>query len=180
MCIGYSEKEGTNMRWNLPLGVLYLFLFLGANDPTAMILEKITALEESFRQISLRLVELEKRVETLEKARPAEAKRPAKALPPARREFIDIGQGFYALNLSFKGDVNNTIFTGEIENTSTKDYQFMLFNIEVYDEKGNTLGSSSGYVMDIPMGARKPFEVVIYGANAREVARYAVKYVKGS
>jgi hypothetical protein len=182
MCL--AAKDKSQIRWNLPLGILYLFLFLsflGANDPQEKILEKIMALEDAFRNLSLKIDDLEKRVSQLEKGLPKKAEKAEKPREmPYAQDVLDMGQGFFALEVGFRGSLNDTIFTGEIENSSTKNYQFMVFNLEVYNEKGEVIGATSSYVMDIPMGSRKPFEVTIYGVNVKDVARYSIKYAKGS
>jgi hypothetical protein len=168
-------------KWNLPLAFLYLFLFLGASDPQAVIMEKLTALEETLHEMALKLEGLEKRVTALEKGA-GQAPKTTKALttPSKRPGFVDIGQGLTIVNLIYKPVLNDTVFTGELENGSSKDLQFVLFNVEVLDSKGKVLGTNAAYVMDVPMGARQPFEVTIYGVNAKDINRYIIKYVKGS
>lgn len=169
-------------RWNVPLAFLYLFLFLGANDPQAIILEKLTALEETLHEMALKLEGLEKRLTALEKGTaqtPKSTKVPSSA-SPKKPGFVDIGQGLSIVNLTYKPVLNDTVFTGELENGSSKDYQFVLFNVEVLDAKGRVLGANAAYVMDIPMGARQSFEVTIYGVGVKDINRYIIKYVKGS
>lgn len=168
-------------RWNIPLAFLYLFMFLGASDPQAVIMEKITALEESLHEALSKLESLEKRVTALEKGTPQAPKTTkAPSTAPKRPRSVDIGQGLTIVNLVYKPVLNDTIFTGELENSSARDYQFVLFNVEVLDAKGKVLGESPAYVMDIPIGARKSFEVTIYGVNAKDINRYIIKYIKGS
>ena len=178
MCL--AAKDKSQIRWNLPLGILYLFLFLGANDPQEKVLEKLMALEDAFRNLYLKIDDLEKRVSQLEKGLPKKAEKATPREIPSAQGAVDMGQGFFAVEVNFRGSLNDTIFTGEIENSSTKNYQFMVFNLEVYNEKGEVIGATSSYVMDIPMGSRKPFEVTIYGVNVKDVARYSIKYAKGS
>ncbi|MEE9584688.1 MAG: FxLYD domain-containing protein, partial [Candidatus Brocadiales bacterium] len=91
----------------------------------------------------------------------------------------DIGQGFYVINLDYKGIVENTIFTGELENSGARDYQFVLIEVEAYDEKGRVLGDNALNITGMPMGTTKPFKITIYGVNARDVAGYDVRFVKG-
>jgi hypothetical protein len=169
------------IRWNIPLAFLYLFLFLGANDPQAIIMEKLMALEETLREMARKLDGLEKRVTILEKGT-AQPPKAAKVPPAAPKKpgFVDIGQGLTIVNLVYKPVLNDTVFTGELENGSSKDYQFVLFNVEVMDAKGKVLGANASYVMDIPMGERRAFEVTIYGVNAKDINRYIIRYVKGS
>ena len=168
-------------RWNVPLAFLYLFLFLGANDPQVIILEKLTALEETLHEMALKLEGMERRLTALEKGTtqpPKTTKAPS--TPLKKPGFVDIGQGLTVVNLVYKPVLNDTVFTGELENGSSKDYQFVLFNVEVLDAKGRVLGANAAYVMDIPMGARQSFEVTIYGVSAKDINRYIIKYVKGS
>ncbi len=169
------------IRWNVPLAFLYLFLFLGANDPQAIIMEKLTALEETLHEMVLKLEGLEKRVAALEKG-VAQTQKTTRTPQATTKKpgFVDIGQGLMVVNLVYKPVLNDTVFTGELENGSSRDYQFVLFNVEVLDSKGRVLGANAAYVMDIPMGARKPFEVTIYGVNAKDVSRYIIRYEQGS
>src|SRR3989338_4155275 len=161
-------------RWNVPLAFLYLFLFLGANDPQVIIMEKLTALEETLHEMALKLEGLEKRLTALEKGTPQPPKTTKAPYAPLKKPgFVDIGQGLTVVNLVYKPVLNDTVFTGKLENGSSKDYQFVLFNVEV-------LGANAAYVMDIPMGARQSFEVTIYGVSAKDINRYIIKYVKGS
>ncbi|MFN3467244.1 MAG: FxLYD domain-containing protein [Candidatus Brocadiales bacterium] len=169
-------------RWNVPLAFLYLFLLLGANDPQAIVLEKLMALEETLHEMALKLDGLEKRVTALEKGTtqaPKATKTPSMA-PRRATGSVDIGQGLTIVNLTYKPVLGDTVFTGELENGSSRDYQFVLFNVEVLDTKGKVLGANAAYVMEIPMGARQPFEVTIYGVSAKDISRYIIKYVKGS
>lgn len=168
-------------RWNVPLAFLYLFLFLGANDPQVIIMEKLTALEETLHEMALKLEGLEKRLMALEKgtSQPPKATK-APYAPLKKPGFVDIGQGLTVVNLVYKPVLGDTVFTGELENGSSKDYQFVLFNVEVLDSKGKVLGANAVYVMDIPMGSRQSFEVTIYGVSAKDINRYIIKYVKGS
>ncbi|HHT9120409.1 MAG TPA: FxLYD domain-containing protein [Candidatus Hypogeohydataceae bacterium YC41] len=170
-------------RWNIPLAFLYLFLFLGASDPQAIIMEKLTALEETLHELAQRLERLEKRVTNLEKGTTAQSPKPSKAPSPTPKKMpttIDLGGGLSVVNLNFKPAFNDTVFTGELENGSSRDFQFVLFNVDVLDSSGKVLGTSPAYVMDIPMGSSRPFEVTIYGVNAKDIGRYVIKYVKGS
>lgn len=187
MCIGHKDTNNTSWKFSLPMVTLYLFLLLGslgANDPQARILEKMVALEETLRELMAELESLDKRVKALEEGMPIpseaqKAAEPQKDIIKDKKKVIDIGQGFYVLNLDYEGIVENTIFTGELENSSTKDYQFVLINVEAYDEKGNVLGKDVLNVTDMPAGSTKPFKVTIYGVNVRDVASYNVKFVKG-
>ncbi len=145
-------------------------------------MEKLMALEESFKEIATKLERLEKRITALEKGAVQESK-PTKAPSTTPRKAtgtVDLGQGLTIVNLTYKPSLDNTVFTGEIENGSAKDFQFIIFNVEVLDAKDKVLGANASYIMDIPMGERKPFEVTIYGVNAKNVSRYIIKYVKGS
>jgi hypothetical protein len=145
-------------------------------------MEKLVALEENLWQLSKKLEGLEKRVTTLEKGT-APAPKPSKAPPVTPRKppsFIELGEGLSVANLTFKPAFGDTVFKGEIQNGSSRDFQFVLFNVEVLDSKDKVIGSSSAYVMDLPVGASRPFEVTIYGVNANDISRYIIKYVKGS
>lgn len=187
MCIGHKDTNSTGWKFNMPIIALYLFLLLGslgANDSQARIMEKIIALEETLHELMAKIDSLDKRVTALEKGLPVSrevprAAEPKKGITKDKKRVIGIGQGFYVHSLDYKGIVENTVFTGELENSGSRDYQFVLINVEVYDEKGNVLGNNVLNITDMPAGSTKPFKITIYGVNVRDVASYNVKFVKG-
>ena len=155
MCIGNKDTNGTGWRFNLPLAALYIFLLLGslgslgADDAQTRIMEKVIALEQTLQELMDKIEGLDRRITALEKGAPAHRETP-RAAPPQEsaaekkaKKLMDIGQGFYVLNLEYEGVVENTVFTGELENSGTKDYQFVLLKVEVYDGKGKQIGRAS-------------------------------------
>ncbi len=190
MCIGHGDTDNTGWRFNLPMVALYLFLLLGllgslgANGSEARIMEKMIALEETLQELMAKIEDIDRRVTALERGLSArrEAPRvvkPRKGTTKKGKKLIDIGQGFYVTNLDYEGIVENTIFTGELENSGARDYQFVLIEVEAYDEKGRVLGDNVLNITGMPMGTTKPFKITIYGVNARDVAGYDVQFVKG-
>ncbi|MFQ5956326.1 MAG: FxLYD domain-containing protein [Candidatus Brocadiales bacterium] len=188
MCIGHKDTDSSGWKFSLPMVTLYLFLLLGslgANDSQARILEKMIALEETLQELMVKINGLDRRITALEKGMPPTrpekpmAAKPRKGIKKDKKKVIDIGQGFYVLNLDFEGIVENTIFTGELENSGSRDYQFALISVEAYDEKGNVLGKEVLNVTGMPAGSTKPFKVTIYGVNVKDVASYNIKFVKG-
>lgn len=191
MCIGHNDTNGTRWNFNLPMMVLCVFLLLGplgsldADDSQTKIMEKIIALEQTLQELMNRIEGLDKRITALEKGAPARREAPRTAVPqevPAEKKIqklIDIGQGFYVINLEYGGIVENTVFTGELENRGAGDYQFVLIKVEVYDEKGKLLGDNVLNITGMPAGTAKPFKITIYGVNVRDVASFEIKFVKG-
>lgn len=191
MCIGNKDTNGTGWRFNLPIPVLYIFLMLGslgslgADDAQTRIMEKVIALEQTLQELMDKIEGLDRRITALEKGAPAHRETPRVAPPQESaaekkaKKLIDIGQGFYVLNLGYEGIVENTIFTGELENSGTKDYQFVLLKVEVYDGKGKLLGDNVLNIDGMSVGTTKPFKITIYGVNVRDVANYEIKFVKG-
>lgn len=191
MCIGHKDTEGTWWSFNLPMTALYIFLLLGslgslgADDSQTRIMEKMIALEQTLQELMEKVEGLDRRVTTLEKGAPARHEAPRTAKPregtaeKKAKKLIDIGQGFYVINLEYEGIVENTVFTGELENSSARDYQFVLIKVEVYDEKGKLLGDNVLNITGVPMGTTKPFKITIYGVNVRDVASYEIEFVKG-
>ena len=192
MCTGHGGKSGTGWRFNLPMVALFMFMLLGshdglltADDSQARIMEKVIALEETLQELMSQIKDVDRRVTALEKGLPArreglKAPKPRK-VPSAKKQkkLIDIGQGFYVTNLEYKGIVENTIFTGKLENSGAKDYQFVLIKMVVYGEKGSLLGDNVLNITDVPTGTTKPFKITIYGVNARDVVDFGIKFVKG-
>lgn len=191
MCIGNKDTNCAGWRFNLPLAALYIFLLLGsldslgADDTQARIMEKVIALEQTLQELMEKIAGLDRRITALEKGVPTLREAP-RATPPQEsaaekkaKKLIDIGQGFYVINLDYEGVVENTVFTGELENSGTKDYQFVLLKVEVYDGKGKLLGDNVLNIDGMLVGTTKPFKITIYGVNVRDVANYEIKFVKG-
>lgn len=186
VCRGYNDTANAGWKFNPSLAVLYIFLLLGslgANDSQARILEKMIALEETLRELMGKVEDLNRRVTALEKGLPAQGvpqpPKPSKSIPKDKKKVIDIGRGFYVLNIDYEGIIENTVFTGELENSGPRDYQFVLISVEVYDAKGNMLGKEVLNVTGVPAGSTRPFKVTIYGVNVKDVASYSIKFVKG-
>ena len=157
------------------------------------VLEKLNSLEIAVSNLTIRIDALEKRLaaieKTLIKSPKTEAKepvketkaepKPKKAAPAGPEDFVSIGGGFLLENVNYKASLGDTIFSGEIENQSIKGYKTVIFNIKVFDEKGNVLGSHDFYVQELERGAKVPFEVTLFGVNTKSIARYAVKFDRG-
>lgn len=191
MCIGHKDTNGTGWSFNLPMVALYIFLLLGslgslgADDYQTRIMEKVIALEQTLQELMEKIEGMDRRITALEKGAPARRETPREVKPQEgamekkAKKLIDIGQGFYVINLDYEGIVENTVFTGELENSGSRDYQFVLIKVEVYDEKGKLLGDNVLNISGMPMGTTKPFKITIYGVNVKDVADYEIKFVKG-
>lgn len=192
MCIGHMDKNNTGWRLNLSVAVLCLFVLLGplgslrADDSQARIMEKIIALEATLQELMAKVEDLGKRVKALEKGAPARRVAPRVTRPKkgdakkkAAKKLIDIGHGFYVSNLEYKSIVENTIFTGDLENSGGRDYQFVLIKVIAYDKKGKLLGDNALNITGMFAGSTRPFKITLYGVNTRDVADFDIKFVKG-
>ncbi|MHC4275767.1 MAG: FxLYD domain-containing protein [Planctomycetota bacterium] len=191
---GLGDKGGARWSFKPSVMVLCVLLFLcsltgslspvEAGDAERRIMEKIIALEGTLQELMAKLDGIDKRVSALEKGQPAHRAAP-KAVVPKRgaankpRKLIDIGQGFYVIDLEYEGIVENTVFTGKLENSGGRDYQFVLIKVVAYDGKGKALGDNVLNVTGAFAGVTVPFKMTIYGVNARDIASYDFKFVKG-
>lgn len=171
--------------------LLHTFPFSAYADD---VLEKLNLLEITISNLTIRIDALEKRLAAIEKtlirAPKTEAKelvkevkpepKPKEVVSPAGSEdFVSIGGGFLLGNVNYKASLGDTIFSGEIENQSTKDYKTVIFNIKVFDEKGTVLGGSDFYVQELYKWAKVPFTATIFGVNTKSIARYEIKFDRG-
>lgn len=157
-----------------------------------MIIDKITSIESSLKELTRKVENIEKRLSRVERglvARPAGppltsqegAAPPAPQEPPKKRlkttvpKEKDIGDGLRVINVDYYGAGDNTLFKAEIENSTTDDIANALFKIEVYGEQNNLLGFESWELQDIKRAWPKKFTLLIYKVDPDLIANYTVK-----
>lgn len=148
---------------------------------------KIGMLEIVISNLISRIETLEKRVSALEKKSPAQdslkvAKDVSKDVSskehPKRtvtNGFEDIGGGFAAKNIRFQQFGSNVLLTGEIANSSDKNYRFIKFTLEIYDEHNLLIRKEEFTIPDLPKESVKTFDAMLVGLEAGLINKYAIK-----
>jgi hypothetical protein len=203
------------MRLNLPriyqLAPLILCLFLPlvagpsqtvAESPTTkglgesgeglferMIIEKITSLESSLKELTQKVEGIEKRLSRLEKGLTERGTRPLtsqgdstsgpqstpkKRLKDTVPKEKDIGDGLRVISVDYHGVEQNTFFKGEIENSTTDEIANALFKLEVYGEQGNLMGIEQFELKDLKRAWPKKFTLIIYRVDSDLIADYRI------
>ncbi|MCF6158174.1 MAG: hypothetical protein E3K32_06325 [wastewater metagenome] len=160
----------------LPITLLINKHILFAQDTS----DKIHMLEIVISNLISRVEALEKRVNELEK----------KPLPgitkdtfisediskyPHMEGFEEIGNGLFAGNIRFEKFGSNVLFTGKIANKSQKNYRFIKFILEMYDDRNVLVKKEVFTIPDLPKNSTKPFETMLVGIEASLINRYVIK-----
>lgn len=160
-----------------------------------MIIDKITSIESSLKELTQKVENIEKRLSRVERglvARPAGppltpltsqggATPPLPQEPPKKRlkdtvpKEKDIEDGLRVINVDYYGAGDNTLFKAEIENSTSYDIANALFKIEVYGEQNNLLGFESWELQDILRAWPKKFTILIYKVDPDLIANYTVR-----
>lgn len=164
-----------------------------------MIIDKITSIESSLKELTQKVENIEKRLSRVERglvARPAgppltsqggasaSGGPPAPQEPPKKRlkdtvpKEKDIEDGLRVINVDYYGAGDNTLFKAEIENSTSYDIANALFKIEVYGEQNNLLGFESWELQDILRAWPKKFTILIYKVDPDLIANYTVRRFK--
>ena len=104
---------------------------------------------------------------------------PKKRAANKPKKLIDIGHGLYVVDLEYESIVENTVFTGKLENSGGRDFQFVLIKVVAYDGKGKVLGDNVLNVTGAFAGVTVPFKITLYGVNTRDIVSYDFMFVKG-
>ncbi len=91
----------------------------------------------------------------------------------------DIGNGFYAGNISFSGFGSSTTVTGKIKNNSKEDFHSVSFVMKIFSKEYGMLTSLDFSVRSIKMGDTGTFEEIIAGVSPVDIDRYEIVF-KGS
>lgn len=211
-------KKNFTRIYHISLLLLCLFLSLGAGEPLVrikpedssqrpqaevageglferMIIDKVTSMESSLRELTQKVESIERRLSKLEKTLEERPASPSFSLgagstatgpqePPRKRlkdtvpKEKDIGDGLRVINVDYNGVEQNTFFKGEIENNSEDHIEIALFKIEVYGEQGNLLGIESFELKDIKRAWPTKFTLLIYKVDSDAIADYTIKRLR--
>ncbi|MFQ5863338.1 MAG: FxLYD domain-containing protein [Candidatus Brocadiales bacterium] len=163
------------------------------------LLEKIIELEDALkylakevREMNERLTgqvdEMNERLTKLETAPPPPTYTPTPGgtytpPPPKQTRFevgdIYLGFGFKGHDIVYETTEKGTIFTGEIEASSTG-AERAEFEIIVYDEEDKMIGFTTFWLDDIDLGESRPFEATVKGPAAHWIKRYEIHHLRSS
>ena len=88
--------------------------------------------------------------------------------------FEDIGNGFYAGNVSFNGFGSSSSVTGNIKNNSKNDFYNASFVVKVFSKAYGMITSLDFSVRSINSGDTKAFEEIISGVQHVDINRYEI------
>ena len=88
----------------------------------------------------------------------------------------DIGNGFYAGNISINGFGSSSSVTGNIKNNSENDFYNASFVMRVYSKAYGMITSLDFSVRSINSGDTKAFEEIISGVQPVDIDRYEIAF----
>jgi uncharacterized coiled-coil protein SlyX len=130
----------------------------------------------------VRMIEIEKAIakaETKDEATPDNLEDlifDETAPPEALEGFEDIGNGFYAGNVSFNGFGSSSSVTGNIKNNSKNDFYNASFVVKVFSKAYGMITSLDFSVRSINSGDTKAFEEIISGVQPVDIDRYEITF----
>ena len=130
----------------------------------------------------VRIIEIEKAIakaETKDEATPDNLEDlifDETAPPEALEGFEDIGNGFYAGNVSFNGFGSSSSVTGNIKNNSKNDFYNASFVVKVFSKAYGMITSLDFSVRSINSGDTKAFEEIISGVQPVDIDRYEITF----
>jgi len=98
------------------------------------------------------------------------------APPEALEGFEDIGNGFYASNVSFNGFGSSSSVTGNIKNNSENDFYNASFVMKVFSKAYGMITSLDFSVRSFNSGDTKAFEEIISGVQPVDIDRYEIAF----
>jgi len=98
------------------------------------------------------------------------------APPGALEGFEDVGNGFYAGNVSFNRFGSSSSVTGSIKNNSKNDFYNASFVMTVYSKTYGMITSLDFSVRSINSGDTKTFEEIISGVQPVDIDRYNITF----
>jgi hypothetical protein len=98
------------------------------------------------------------------------------ALPETLEGFEDIGNGFYAGDVSFDGFGSSSSVTGNIKNNSGNDFYNASFVMKVFSKAYGMITSLDFSVRSINSGDTKAFEEIISGVQPVDIDRYEITF----
>jgi uncharacterized coiled-coil protein SlyX len=130
----------------------------------------------------VRMIEIEKAIakaETKDEAAPDNLEDlifDETAPPEALEGFEDIGNGFYAGDVSFNGFGSSSSVTGNIKNNSKNDFYNASFVMKVFSKSYGMITSLDFSVRSINSGDTKAFEEIISGVQPVDIDRYEITF----
>ncbi len=88
----------------------------------------------------------------------------------------DVGNGFYASNISFSGFGSSSTVTGKIKNNSKNDFYSASFVMKIFSKKYGMITSLDFSVRSINSGDTKAFDEIISGVSPVDIERYEVLF----
>jgi uncharacterized coiled-coil protein SlyX len=88
----------------------------------------------------------------------------------------DIGNGFYASNISFSGFGSSSMVTGKIKNNSREDFYSASFVMKIFSKEYGMLTSLDFSVRSIKSGDTETFEEIIAGVSPVDIDRYEIVF----
>ena len=88
----------------------------------------------------------------------------------------DIGNGFYASNISFSGFGSSSTVTGKIKNNSKDDFYSASFVMKIFSKEYGMLTSLDFSVRSIKSGDTETFEEIIAGVSPVDIDRYEIVF----
>ncbi len=99
-----------------------------------------------------------------------------KAHPEELEGLEDVGNGFYASNISFNGFGSSSSVTGNIKNYSENNFYNASFVLRVYSKAYGMITSLDFSVRSINRGDTKAFEEIISGVQPVDIDRYEIAF----
>ena len=99
-----------------------------------------------------------------------------KAHPEELEGLEDVGNGFYASNISFNGFGSSSSVTGNIKNNSENDFYNASFVMKVFSKAYGMITSLDFSVRSINSGDTKAFEEIISGVQPVDIDRYEIMF----
>lgn len=90
--------------------------------------------------------------------------------------FEDVGNGFYASNISFNGFGSSSSVTGNIKNNSENNFYNASFVLRVYSKAYGMITSLDFSVRSLNSGDTKAFEEIISGVQPVDIDRYEIAF----
>lgn len=142
---------------------------------------KLNMMEIVISNLISRIESLEKRVNSLEKKSSPDTLKAKKdtTKEPSRHglsnEFEGIGSGFFVRNIRFQQFGPNVLLTGEVINKSDKNYRFIKFILEIYDDRKLLVKKEEFTIPDLPKDSTKSFETMLPGIESSLIDNYIIK-----
>ncbi|MFQ5685482.1 MAG: hypothetical protein ACE5GV_02360 [Candidatus Scalindua sp.] len=99
-----------------------------------------------------------------------------KGIPKELEGFKDVGNGFYAGNVSFGSFGSSSSVKGDIKNNSKDDFFNVSFIMKIYSKAYGMITSFDFSVRHFKSGETKSFEEIVAGVRPVDIGRYEVAF----